>query len=218
MKTEQLIDCEGITLESNKPFAFSCCDCGLTHHMIIVSEDGRPVGFAVKRITPAPEQATPQDAAPAVAVEAVYVVDLDKSRRSALEAAQTNLSRLIGGCPECGRQDCIARSCVISSPPVVQPTLGQDAKDARIETMEIRYETFGNCLWHTDCKVNSFKSGVMQVLSHEKTSSTMKCLSCGQVGAYPKGRVGTVCVPVISPAAAILSSEQDQAGGGGRGV
>lgn len=59
MKTEQLIDCEGITLESNKPFAFSCCDCGLTHHMIIVSEDGRPVGFAVKRITPAPEQAAP---------------------------------------------------------------------------------------------------------------------------------------------------------------
>lgn len=51
MKTEQLIDCEGITLESAKPFAFSCCDCGLTHHMSIVSEDGRPVGFAVKRIT-----------------------------------------------------------------------------------------------------------------------------------------------------------------------
>jgi hypothetical protein len=50
MKTEQLIDCEGITLESNKPFAFSCCDCGLTHHMVIVSEDGKPVGFAVKRI------------------------------------------------------------------------------------------------------------------------------------------------------------------------
>lgn len=50
MKTEQLIDCEGITLESAKPFAFSCCDCGLTHHMVIVSEDGKPVGFAVKRV------------------------------------------------------------------------------------------------------------------------------------------------------------------------
>jgi hypothetical protein len=47
---EQLYDCEGISLESNKPFAFSCCDCGLTHHMVIVSEDGKPVGFAVKRI------------------------------------------------------------------------------------------------------------------------------------------------------------------------
>lgn len=46
---EQLYDCEGISLESNKPFAFTCCDCGLTHHMVIVSEDGEPVGFAVKR-------------------------------------------------------------------------------------------------------------------------------------------------------------------------
>lgn len=73
-----------------------------------------------------------------------------------------------------------------------------DAKDARPEAMEIRYETYGNCLWHTDCKVNSFKSGIMKVISHESESSTMKCLSCGQVGAYPKGRVGTVCVAVIS--------------------
>ena len=46
----QLADCEGITLESNKPFAFKCCDCGLVHHMVIVSEDGRPVGFAVERV------------------------------------------------------------------------------------------------------------------------------------------------------------------------
>jgi hypothetical protein len=52
-EAEQLYDCEGITLESSKPFAFQCCDCGLTHHMVIVSEDGKPVGFAVKRVTPA---------------------------------------------------------------------------------------------------------------------------------------------------------------------
>ncbi len=91
---------------------------------------------------------------------------------------------------------------------------GAGVMDARPETMEIRYETFGNCLWHTDCKVNSFKSGVMQVLSHEKTSSTMKCLSCGQVGAYPKGRVGTVCVPVISTDAAILASKGGDQGEG----
>ena len=57
MKTEQLIDCEGVALESEKPFAFSCCDCGLTHHMVIVSEDGKPVGFAVKRVTPLPAPA-----------------------------------------------------------------------------------------------------------------------------------------------------------------
>ena len=51
MKTEQLYDCEGITLESNIPFEFKCCDCGLTHQMVIVSEDGKPVGFAVKRVS-----------------------------------------------------------------------------------------------------------------------------------------------------------------------
>lgn len=60
MKTEQLIDREGITLESAKPFAFSCCDCGLTHRMVIVSEDGKPVGFAVERMAePAPRPDAP---------------------------------------------------------------------------------------------------------------------------------------------------------------
>lgn len=77
------------------------------------------------------------------------------------------------------------------------------------ETMTIVYERSGNCLWHIDCKVNKWKSGVMKVLSHEAESSTMKCLSCGQLGAYPKGQVGPVCVPVFSTDpidAAILSS------------
>lgn len=60
MKTEQLIDCEGITLESTKPFDFTCCDCGLKHRMVIVSEDGKPVGFAVKRV------ATPSGVQPSV--------------------------------------------------------------------------------------------------------------------------------------------------------
>ena len=49
MKTVQLQDCEGIALQSNKPFNFACCDCGLVHRVVIVSEDGKPVGFAVKR-------------------------------------------------------------------------------------------------------------------------------------------------------------------------
>lgn len=44
-----LTDGEGVTLESGKPFTFACCDCGLTHRVAIVSEDGRPVGFAVER-------------------------------------------------------------------------------------------------------------------------------------------------------------------------
>lgn len=49
IKTEQMYDREGVTLESAKPFEFVCCDCGLTHRMVIASEDGKPVGFAVER-------------------------------------------------------------------------------------------------------------------------------------------------------------------------
>lgn len=45
-----LTDGEGVELESNVPFRFACCDCGLVHDMVIVSEDGKPVGFAIKRM------------------------------------------------------------------------------------------------------------------------------------------------------------------------
>lgn len=44
-----LADAEGIELESGKPFRFACCDCGLVHDVVIVSQDGKPVGFAVRR-------------------------------------------------------------------------------------------------------------------------------------------------------------------------
>lgn len=46
---EVMIDGEGVSLESGKPFGFTCCDCGLTHRCVIVSGDGKPVGFAVER-------------------------------------------------------------------------------------------------------------------------------------------------------------------------
>lgn len=46
---EVMVDGEGVSLESNKPFGFTCCDCGLTHRCVIVSEDGKPVGFAIER-------------------------------------------------------------------------------------------------------------------------------------------------------------------------
>lgn len=65
MAYEQLHDNEGVTLESEKPFAFKCCDCGLVHRMVIVSEDGRPVGFAVQRDQKATAEARDsQSAAP----------------------------------------------------------------------------------------------------------------------------------------------------------
>ncbi len=53
---QNLIDCEGIELESSKPFRFACCDCGLVHDVVIVSEDERPVGFSVKRNHTATEE------------------------------------------------------------------------------------------------------------------------------------------------------------------
>jgi hypothetical protein len=49
MEYQVLTDCEGIELESGKPFRFACCDCGLVHDVVIVSADDSPVGFAVKR-------------------------------------------------------------------------------------------------------------------------------------------------------------------------
>lgn len=47
---EQLIDGVGISLESNKPFLFKCCDCGLIHKMVIVTEKDEIIGFAVERV------------------------------------------------------------------------------------------------------------------------------------------------------------------------
>jgi len=44
-----MIDCEGIAIESGEAFKFACCDCGLVHNIALVSEDGKPIGFAVQR-------------------------------------------------------------------------------------------------------------------------------------------------------------------------
>lgn len=49
MNYQTLKDCEGVELESGKPFGFACCECGLVLDVVIVSADDKPVGFAVKR-------------------------------------------------------------------------------------------------------------------------------------------------------------------------
>lgn len=46
---QTLKDCEGVAIDSGEPFRFACCDCGLVHNVVIVSQDNKPVGFAVKR-------------------------------------------------------------------------------------------------------------------------------------------------------------------------
>ena len=45
----QRLDCEGWSEPSGKPFKLACCDCGLVHRMVLISEDGKPIGIAAKR-------------------------------------------------------------------------------------------------------------------------------------------------------------------------
>ena len=47
---DQLIDGEPITLDSNEVFMFRCCDCGLTHNMVVATEVTQKIGFVVERI------------------------------------------------------------------------------------------------------------------------------------------------------------------------
>lgn len=45
---EQLTDGEPIVMESNEVFKFKCCDCGLTHNMVIATEEKQTIGFVVE--------------------------------------------------------------------------------------------------------------------------------------------------------------------------
>ena len=40
---EQLVDGEGIALQSNEVFRFKCCNCGLVHKMVIATEEQQEV-------------------------------------------------------------------------------------------------------------------------------------------------------------------------------
>jgi hypothetical protein len=43
------ITARGTTVKSGSPFLLACCDCGLVHKVVLVSEDEKPVGVAMKR-------------------------------------------------------------------------------------------------------------------------------------------------------------------------
>lgn len=45
----QRYDGEGFTVPSGVIYRLACCDCGLVHDMVLVSEDGKPIGMAVRR-------------------------------------------------------------------------------------------------------------------------------------------------------------------------
>lgn len=42
-------DYEGFEVPSGEIYRIACCDCGLVHDFVFVSEDGKPIGIAAKR-------------------------------------------------------------------------------------------------------------------------------------------------------------------------
>lgn len=45
----QRFDGEGFTVPVGEVFRLACCDCGLVHDMVFISEDGKPIGVAARR-------------------------------------------------------------------------------------------------------------------------------------------------------------------------
>jgi hypothetical protein len=42
-------DGEGFEILSGEIYRLACCDCGLVHDVVIVSQDAKPVGIAARR-------------------------------------------------------------------------------------------------------------------------------------------------------------------------
>ena len=42
-------DGEGFPIPSGQPYRLKCCDCGLVHEIVLVSEDGKAIGVAAMR-------------------------------------------------------------------------------------------------------------------------------------------------------------------------
>ena len=59
--------------------------------------------------------------------------------------------------------------------------------------VEINYER--GCFWHINCKESVHHSGIMREISNddEAKRSVIRCFSCGDLGYYPYGSIGTVC-------------------------
>lgn len=48
-KYKQRTDNEGFEVPSSQIYRIACCDCGLVHDFVFVSQDGNPIGIAAKR-------------------------------------------------------------------------------------------------------------------------------------------------------------------------
>ena len=46
---KQRTDGEGFTVPIGEVYRIACCDCGLVHDFVFVSEDGKPIGVAARR-------------------------------------------------------------------------------------------------------------------------------------------------------------------------
>ena len=45
----QIEDSVGFEIESEEVFKLKCCDCGLVHKVVLVSQDGESIGVAMER-------------------------------------------------------------------------------------------------------------------------------------------------------------------------
>ncbi len=50
-KYTQRYDSEGFTVKSGEIHRVACCDCNLVHDVVLVSQDKKDIGVAVKRNT-----------------------------------------------------------------------------------------------------------------------------------------------------------------------
>lgn len=46
---KQRFDGEGFTVPVGEVYRLACCDCGLVHDMVFISEDMKPIGVATRR-------------------------------------------------------------------------------------------------------------------------------------------------------------------------
>lgn len=49
MRYKQRFDDEGFEVPNGQIYRIACCDCGLVHDFVFISEDGKPIGVAARR-------------------------------------------------------------------------------------------------------------------------------------------------------------------------
>lgn len=49
MRYKQRKDEEGFEVPSGSLYRIACCDCGLVHDFVFISQDNKPIGIAARR-------------------------------------------------------------------------------------------------------------------------------------------------------------------------